>query len=572
MRLILTPVFSIVLVSSFVGCMSTGTSDLNGPQWGKKPPPSVKGEAYSRYLAAMILEGRGEFDEALKLMESIPELDPEATTPVLRLIRAHLRNQNYDQALVMAQKAVAQQPDAANLWIVTGEIYHKLQQYDKAVDAFSKAIELSPDNVMGYGALVEVQEATNDLIAAIDIYKRLIELKPDAAILHYQLALNLTRISDTKGAQESLQRALALNPNLIRAQYLLGALFLETGDSESAANELRAYLARRPGDVQAMENLAGALVRLGRHGEAIEVYQQILSAENAAPRHNLHMMYVLLHSGDASKAEEFIPATGAPIFGQVLQAMAREAQGLPYVPLVEGLDKIEGDLDNELSTYLNELFYLFGKEETGKFLLTRLEKFRTSVPQSKRLPVVQARTHMLLEQYREAVDLLEPLLADEQGDKRWTHYYLAVSYDELENFEQTEAHLQEYIKLEPNDPDVLNFLGYLYAEKGVKLDEAEALLQKALGLDADNPYYLDSLGWVYYQRGQAQEAIELIQRAIYGMESDDAVLRDHLGDAYMLKGDVERAVAEWERARRLDPKIEGVQEKIEKHAPKKQEA
>ncbi|MCL4692614.1 MAG: tetratricopeptide repeat protein, partial [Candidatus Hydrogenedentes bacterium] len=71
------------------------------------------------------------------------------------------------------------------------------------------------------------------------------------------------------------------------------------------------------------------------------------------------------------------------------------------------------------------------------------------------------------------------------------------------------------------------------------------------------------LGWVYYRKGKADLAIEYIRRAIQAMERDDAILRDHLGDAYMLKGEKEKAIGEWERARRLDPELEGVQEKID---------
>ena len=73
---------------------------------------------------------------------------------------------------------------------------------------------------------------------------------------------------------------------------------------------------------------------------------------------------------------------------------------------------------------------------------------------------------------------------------------------------------------------------------------------------------------MYYRRGNADKAIEYIRRAIVAMDHDDAILRDHLGDAYLMKGDKKRAVSEWRRARRLDPKLDGVQEKIDKHLKK----
>jgi predicted Zn-dependent protease len=99
----------------------------------------------------------------------------------------------------------------------------------------------------------------------------------------------------------------------------------------------------------------------------------------------------------------------------------------------------------------------------------------------------------------------------------------------------------------------------------MKLDDAERMIRKALDADPGNPYYLDSLGWVFYRRGNAKDAVANIQQAIHGMSSDDAILRDHLGDAYLLNGEPQKAVSEWKRARRLDPKLKGVQEKLDLH-------
>jgi predicted Zn-dependent protease len=173
---------------------------------------------------------------------------------------------------------------------------------------------------------------------------------------------------------------------------------------------------------------------------------------------------------------------------------------------------------------------------------------------------------MNMERHADALPILDAVLAKFTPDQ-WVHYYLAICHEELGHFEETERHLAAYMQFIPDDPDILNFLAYLYAENGVKLDEATALLNKAMAADPENPYYMDSMGWVYYKQGRGDEAVELIQKAIYGMETDDAVLRDHLGDAYLLKGDVTRAREEWQRALRLDPDMPGLQQKLDQHKP-----
>ena len=158
---------------------------------------------------------------------------------------------------------------------------------------------------------------------------------------------------------------------------------------------------------------------------------------------------------------------------------------------------------------------------------------------------------------------------DKFGPSKGFHYELAVCYEKLDNPAKVEQHLQACLVFDPGNPELLNFLGYYYADKHVKLKEAEALLKKALDAEPNNPFYLDSLGWVYYRMGKAKEALDLVRRAIYGMESDDAELRNHLGDIYLLNGDEAAAVDQWRRALRLDPKMDEVNKKLEAHPPKK---
>lgn len=556
----------LIMTSSVGGCITMGDGfGSSMDHWGKPEKPSAKAKAYSSYLAGVLHERGGRQDAAVAALEQAAELDPDAMTPTLRLVRSYLQKQDYESALRMCQRAVKQAPGQANLLIVQGEILQQLKRYDEAMASFSKAIEINPDNILGYGALVELQESMNDLVAAIEIYERLLELSPNAAGLHYQLGINLIRIGDNTSARRELEKAVALNPGLARAHYLLGILFLEAGEIHGAAARLSYYLRQRPDDFQAMENLAGVMTRLGRYAEAEAHYKALLNSGQASPANGIQAMYMKLMAKKAFEAAELAPASGAPFFGALFTGLAREDEERPYLPILESLDGIEGDLDQECNQILNSLLYLFGRKEAGDWLFTRIERFRQEAD-SRTLGVVQGRIYMSQEKHAEAIPIFEGVV-ERFGPDKWLHYYLAVCYEDIDQFEPAESHLKAYLEIDPDAADVLNFLGYLYAEKNVHIVEAEKLINRALEIEPENPFYLDSLGWVRYRQGNAKEAVDLIQRAIYGMESDDAILRDHLGDALLLQGDVERALSEWKRARRLDPKLEGVQEKIDRHSP-----
>jgi tetratricopeptide (TPR) repeat protein len=554
-----------VTLASMFGCASFWREGFAAVFGGEQTAKSSdRAEAFSHFLAAMVYERHGRFDKASDELNKAAANAPDSATLTLRLIRTRLKHQDYEGALAAAERAVQQIPNNANLWIVRGEIQHQLKRDDKAVESFQKAITIDPENVMGLGALVSVQESTNDFVAAADIYRKLAELTPDSAVVQFQLGLSLARINEPEGARAALKRALDLRPDLARAHFMLGILDMEAEDNAAAAEHLATYIKNSPEDARARENLAGVLGRLKRYGEASDALAAILSGQDAAARRHIEATYLLLRAGRYKEADEMIPADGALAFGAILRALARKGMGEPHRPLLESLDAIETDIDKECGQFLNELLYLFGKADAGDYLISALGEERKEGIQSKTLDIFFARVLMALDRQQEAESVLLDAL-NRYGPDKQLHYCLAVIYEGAKRIEDAEKHLKEYLKLQPDDPDVLNFLGYLYADYNFKLDEAEALLKKALAIDPDNGFYLDSLGWVYYRKGDADRAIEFIQRAIRSMENDDAELRDHLGDAYLLKGDVDKALAEWKRAQRLDPKLERVKPKIEQH-------
>jgi len=555
----------VLLLLMAAGCQGTMHEELGSLVLSDTPQKtSPSAEAFNHYIAATIYEKRGQLDAAIEEMQKASELAPDSPTLCVRLIRAYLHKQDYENARIMAEKAVDQRPENANLWIVLGEIYHLQGRSEDAVQAFKKAIAADPKNILGYGALVSLEESVNDLVAAVDIYKKLAELTPSAPGVHFQLGLCLARMNDAEGAKAALQQALKLNPELVRAVYLLGIICLDLGQHDQAIDYLSQYLAKVPEDVQARENLAGAFARKEQYPQAIAALLPIFQNRKAKSSHHIEIVYLLLRTKQYKEAEDMLPPDDLPFLGSILRAFARKGIGKPHLPLINTLDAIEGNLDEECSDVLNEFLHLFGPEKTGAYFISMLEDIRGQGVYSKTIEIVLARTLMSLERDAEAEVILSDLLKRFKNDK-YIHYYLAVVYDNLKRVPETERHLKAYLELEPNDPDILNFLGYFYAVNNMKLDEAEALLNRALKLDPNNAFFLDSLGWIYYRKGNADRAIELIRKAILVMENDDVELRDHLGDAYLLKGDVEKAVAEWERAYRLNPEQEGVKEKLDKY-------
>jgi len=126
----------------------------------------------------------------------------------------------------------------------------------------------------------------------------------------------------------------------------------------------------------------------------------------------------------------------------------------------------------------------------------------------------------------------------------------AAAFEGLKQYNEAAGQIKKLFTIEPDNIEALNFLGYLYAEQGVQLDEAEKLIRRALKEHPDNGYYLDSLAWVHYQRAEYDKALA-VQREAIGLVPNDPVMREHLGDMLWKSGKLDEARATWKDAIKL---------------------
>jgi len=126
----------------------------------------------------------------------------------------------------------------------------------------------------------------------------------------------------------------------------------------------------------------------------------------------------------------------------------------------------------------------------------------------------------------------------------------AAAFEGLRQYNEAAGQIKKLFTIEPNNIEALNFLGYLYAEQGVQLDEAEQLIRRALKAQPDNGYYLDSLAWVHYKRAEYDKAVAVQLEAI-GHVPDDPVMHEHLGDMLWKSGKQDEARATWKDAIKL---------------------
>jgi tetratricopeptide (TPR) repeat protein len=143
------------------------------------------------------------------------------------------------------------------------------------------------------------------------------------------------------------------------------------------------------------------------------------------------------------------------------------------------------------------------------------------------------------------------------GDKNsWvTYYYRGICEERSKQWNKAEADMRKALEMQPEQPHVLNYLGYSWIDQGVNLDEGMKMIKRAVDQRPDDGYIVDSLGWAYYRIGNYEEAVKNLERAI-DLKPEDPTINDHLGDAYWRVGRTLEAKFQWAHARDLKPEPE----------------
>jgi tetratricopeptide (TPR) repeat protein len=155
------------------------------------------------------------------------------------------------------------------------------------------------------------------------------------------------------------------------------------------------------------------------------------------------------------------------------------------------------------------------------------------------------------ETYGKAIDLLK-----QPAKSNWTTYYFrGICLERSKQWAKAEADFKKALELYPNQPHVLNYLGYSWIDQGVHLDEGMDMIKRSVEQRPDDGYIVDSLGWAYYRLGNYDEAVKNLERAVE-LKPVDPTINDHLGDVYWKVDRMLEAKFQWSHARDLKPETD----------------
>jgi tetratricopeptide (TPR) repeat protein len=142
-------------------------------------------------------------------------------------------------------------------------------------------------------------------------------------------------------------------------------------------------------------------------------------------------------------------------------------------------------------------------------------------------------------------------------------YFRGVALERSKHWSEAEADFKQALAIDPNQPQVLNYLGYSWVDKGLHLDDALKMIQAAVNLRPNDGYIVDSLGWAYFRLGRIDDAVAQLEKAVE-LKPEDSVINDHLGDAFWKVGRKLEATFQWKHARDLGPDPEELPKIVKK--------
>lgn len=488
-------------------------------------------ESYLTYLQGMSEERAGNTSKALEAYEKAVKLDPQAVQIYRDIAELRMRSGQPDQALHAALKVKDLAPNDPMSFIFLGNVYVAQGELSKASEAYVQALKVDPTNLRALENLGNYFALT-DPEKALSYYQKYLEISPRDADINFQIAIVHHRAGRFSKALSFYKKSIEEEPTQVASHLAIADLYEQQKSTADAVAAYRKAAEIQPDSALVYSRLGGLYYRDGKWDEAWKAFQ---SAEAASPNDSA------VHFSMARVAEERKDWKQAVAHAEKAWTLSQDPQLLPLVAYFLTLD-----------------------HEPAK-AVKYLEKAREIEPESANVLLFLGLNYLDLDKPEQARDALAKGVALHPKDSQM-RFHLATAEDKLGHFEAAEAQFQEILKIDPKHAPSLNYLGYSWAERGVKLDEAEQMLRQALAIDPENGAFLDSLGWIRFKRGDACDARSYLERA--ARISGDAVISEHLGDAYFGCGAPGAAVMQWTRSLMLAPQNETLRQKIQSEGGK----
>ncbi|RWL20923.1 tetratricopeptide repeat protein [Mesorhizobium sp.] len=553
----------------------TGMAISGLPAYAKETTEPVNITSFSgAYLAARVAEGDNDLDSAIAYYKQALAFAPGDTSLQQSLMLSLIAQGRFEESLVYADK-LKTVPDVerfSRLALAVGSFHKK--DFTKAEYWLKLSLESDLDRLISGVMTGWAKQGAGDPSEAMSSIDRL--QGPDWFGLFKSFHRAL--IADASGLPEKADAIYAATlqdtatgsaapETWMRNAQAYASFLARKGDKDKALSVLDQAEAFAPGKVE-ISALRDRITKgekvepfvAGPSDGASEILLDLATALNRGggePFVRLYLQYALALRPDSDAAlvqlaavsEQLKDGEGAIAFYRRIPASS------PLKPLSElqlGLNLADLDRYDEAIAHLKALV--------------------EAHPDDMRAYQALGGVYASKEDFRSAAGLYDKAVAMLKTPTRadWNIFYQrGIAYERLKEWPKAEPNFRKALELFPDQPQVLNYLGYSWVDMNINLEEGLQMIQKAVDLRPSDGYIVDSLGWAYFRLGRFEDAVREMERAV-SLKPEDPVLNDHLGDAYWRVGRRLEATFQWNQARDLKPDpdvLAALQQKLLKGLP-----
>jgi tetratricopeptide (TPR) repeat protein len=395
-------------------------------------------------------------------------------------------------------------------------------------------------------------------VGALNVLKDLV--RNDLQRPETQLALARQQLAadDIPGAKASLEQALQLRPDYLPAALTLARMGPKERDEGIASFEK--YLEKDPKSHDARLALAQLYLSADRLDDAQKQFEQMRKNDPKDLTPLMALALVAIQKKQPDKAQDYLLQ-----YAKAAEKTPNADPGQAYIYLAQlaleqkndaaasqWLDKIPRTSQQYLPAQITraQLLAKQGKTDEARQLLASIQS-QTSDPRDLAL-LARTDAAVLFEaqRYPEAEAALQKAVVSFPDDPDLIYDY-AMSAEKNGHYDTMETQLRALIKLQPDNPQAYNALGYSLVDRGERVDEAEKLIEKAVSLAPNDAFIMDSLGWAKYRQGNSAEAATILKKA-YDLQPN-AEIGAHLGEVEWKSGQQDEARSTWREAKKLEP-------------------
>ena len=462
--------------------------------------------------------------EAQKSYEKALEIDKENEDALTGLAFVYGGLGDNKRSTELLERVVAKNPSMRTLMSLA-QGYEQMRDYKLAAETLRRAVQMSPGNTEVRKFFAQSLLASEQFDEALKEFSELAEEDPRDAQPLLQMSRIYRQQHKLKEAREASDKAKALDPNNLDIRFNEVNILDGEGKTTEAIAMLKEILGagsknrlstgEKQNRLWLLERLGGMQRGAGQHQDAVATFRQMAETDSEqAARATAQIVETWRSARDYPKAMAEADAA-------VKQNPADRAMKLIRANLLAETGKVE-EAAKEVRTLLD------GKNDRDvqMSLVQIYDKGKNYAEMTK------------------AIDAAEKLSTSDE-DKEGVYFARGAMYEKQKKYDLSEAEFRKILAINPDSPGALNYLGYTFADRGVKLTEALSMIQKALEKDPGNGAYLDSLGWVYFKLDRLPEAEAQLKLSIDKVPTDPTV-RDHLGDVYAKQGKLKEAIDQWQ--------------------------